>query len=224
MLDGDIRSNSEIFRFFRAIRRLLGGQSAGYPTVAGLDPRGEYWRRVPRINVLPQRRRTVSAALVRSLVLALFVAILAYAVQIQYQNRSDVDDEIKLAQLQLDSAKLQVDQLQQQTEPIQTEISVLKREHEAAVQAYQELTAGNINWHGAVESLLLDEISEVILNAILADPAGALTLVGISTDPDTRAKLPNQLQAISEGVDFQGIQWRPESDPPEFTSTFKITK
>lgn len=224
MLDGDIRSNSEILRLFRAIKRLLGGRSAGYSGDAGIDPRGEYWRRVPRINVLPQRRGTVSTALIRRLVLLLFVAILAYAVQVQYQNRSDVDDEIKRDQVQLDSAQLQLAEIQQRTEPIQTEISMLKREQEAAVQTYQEITAGNIRWHSAVESLLLDEVFEVTLNAILADPAGALTLVGVTTNPDIRAQLPSRLQAISETVDFQGIQWTPETDPPEFTSTFKITK
>ena len=82
----------------------------------------------------------------------------------------------------------------------------------------------NIDWFGGINAIIDSDLPDVELAAMRAEPEGALTLVGFVTDSEARARLLNDLSTISAKVEFQGIQWRPESDPPEFSALFQVQR
>ena len=53
-------------------------------------------------------------------------------------------------------------------------------------------------------------------------PGGRLIVTGVATAPGSMATLPDFLISLAEGLDFQGIRWAPEIEPPEFSATFLV--
>jgi hypothetical protein len=146
-----------------------------------------------------------------------------FLAQREYSDRREVDRIIVAKTSQLKSVQLQLSAKEQEVEPLRSAISNLKQQLTGAEQAYGQATAGYIDWYAAIEALLLNtETSGVRLSSVTARPGGGVTLVGQATDPRTMATLPKQLRDISSAIEFQGIQWRPGSDPPEFTAVFNV--
>ncbi len=93
---------------------------------------------------------------------------------------------------------------------------------EARETASQQIIGGQIDWHGAFETLFDFHGSEVMLESVEAQPGGKLIVVGVATESSSMATLPEQLGSLSEALDFQGIRWTPDSDPPKFSATFLV--
>jgi hypothetical protein len=141
----------------------------------------------------------------------------------EYRDRLDVESTIGAKTAQLKSVQGQVSAKNQEVDPLRNEIAKLKGQLTGAEQAYRQVTASYIDWYVAIEALLLNtKTSGVRFTSVTTKPGGAITLVGQATDPLTMATLPKQLRDISTAIEFQGIQWRPGSDPPEFTAVFKV--
>jgi hypothetical protein len=151
------------------------------------------------------------------LVLGVFLA------QRKYQDRLDADSSAVEKTAQIQSLKQQASGKKQEVDPVLSEINKLKSQLESAEQAYRQVTAGYIDWYVATEALLLNaETTGVRFTSVTTKPGGGVTLVGQATNLLTVATLPKQLQDISSGIEFQGIQWKPGSEPPEFTAVFRL--
>jgi hypothetical protein len=155
--------------------------------------------------------------------LVLVLVVGAFLALREYRDRLDIDSTIGAKTAQLKSVQGLVSAKQQEVEPLRSEIAKLKGQLTGAEQAYRQVTAGYIDWYGAIDALLLNtKTSGVRFSSVTAKPGGGVTLVGQATNPLTMATLPKQLRDISSAIEFQGIQWRPGSDPPEFTAVFKV--
>lgn len=182
-----------------------------------------YWRRVPKVDVLPRRQVKFSASLVVTGLLVLVLVLGAFLALKEYRERVDVDSTIVAKTAQLQSLQGQLSAKQQEVEPLRSEISKLKSQLDGAEKAYRQVTVGHLNWYGAIEALLLKtETPGVRFSSVTAKPGGGVTLVGQATNPQTMAAFLKQLNDVSSAIEFQGIQWRSGSDPPEFTASFRV--
>lgn len=222
-VEGTVQSRSEVLRLVRFVRRFIEGGALNHhpPGRAGVQDRN--WRSVPKVDVLPSRQIKFSTGLVVRGLLVLVFLLGAFLAQKEYRDRLDVDSTIGAKTAQLQSLQKQLSAKQQEVDPLRSEIGKLKSQLTGAEQAYRQVTAGYLDWYVAIEALLLNtETSGVRFSSVTAKPGGGVTLVGQAANPLTAATLPKQLQDISSFIEFQGIQWKPGSDPPEFTAVFKV--
>jgi hypothetical protein len=218
-----VQSRSEVLRLLRFVRRLIEGGALNHrpPARGGVQER--YWRRVPKVDVLPSRQVKFSGSLVARGLLVLVLVIGVFLAQKEYRDRLDLDSAKEAKTAQLASLQRQLADKRQEVDPVRGEIAKLKGQLTGAEQAYRQATAGHIDWYVAIEALLLStETSGVRFSSVTTKPGGDVTLVGQATDPLTVATLPKQLQDISNAIELQGIQWKPGSNPPEFTAVFKV--
>ena len=180
------------------------------------------WRRVPKINVLVRQRRTLPKNLLVRGFLVLLLLGLAYVVQGKYQDKLDIENGVEDIRVRLQDLQRQVAVVQQSVEPLQAQRNQLKQQLEARETASQRIIGGQIDWHGAFETLFDFHGSGVMLESVDAQPGGKLLMVGVATESSSMATLPEQLSTLSEALDFQGIRWTPESDPPGFSATFLV--
>ena len=148
----------------------------------------------------------------------------AYAVQEKYREKMDVEAGVEDMTVRLQGLQGQVAAVQRSVEPLQAQRNQLKQQLEARELASQQIIGGQINWHGAFETLFDIHGSGVILGAVEAQPGGRLLVVGVATESNSMATLPERLSFISDQLDFQGIRWTLESEPPEFSATFLVRK
>lgn len=221
--DGTAQSRSEVLRLVRFVRRFIEGGALNHHPPGRAGVQGRYWRRVPKVDVLPRRQIKLSTSLVVRGLLVLVFLVGVFLVQREYRERLDVDSTLGAKTAQLQSLQRQLSAQKKEVDPVRSEITKLKSQLDGAEQAYRQVTAGYIDWHVAVEALLLKtETSGVRFNSVTTKPGGGVALLGQAANPRTAATLPKQLQDISSAIEFQGIQWKPGSDPPEFTATFKL--
>ena len=217
-------SSISVHQLVRSVRRMVeGGRSSGDAT--GLaHSTDRQWRQVPKINVLVRQRRTPPKHLLLRGLLVLLLLGVAYAVQEKYREKMDVEAGVEDMTVRLQGLQGQVAAVQRSVEPLQAQRNQLKQQLEARELASQQIIGGQINWHGAFETLFDIHGSGVILGAVEAQPGGRLLVVGVATESNSMATLPERLSFISDQLDFQGIRWTLESEPPEFSATFLVRK
>ena len=148
----------------------------------------------------------------------------AYVVQGKYQDKVDIEAGVEDMRLRLLDLQGQLAAVQQSVEPLQAQRNQLKQQLEARETASQQTIGGKIDWRGAFETLFGINGSRVRLGSVEGEPGGKLRVVGVATDSSSMATMPGQLSSLSQALDFQGIRWTPDSEPPEFIATFLVRK
>jgi len=183
-----------------------------------------YWRRVPFVSVLPDEKNQLPANfLLRSgLVVAIVMLVLLAAARYLEWNDSEVRAEA--TEIRSQSVKRQLTARQNEIEPLKVQISLLSSELESAATTYRLATAGQTDWFAAMSRLFSISVSGVDFLSASVNSDGRVSLVGVATDPDAIASLPNQLSQLAGVVNLQEIQWDAEVSPPVFTAGFQVNR
>ena len=210
------------------MRRILTrgrSQSHGYGATTTEDRR---WRQVPKINLLPRRRRTAPTKLIirSALVLILIVEVLWVQDRARDGGAPAAADAQSNARMksQLQATQREVAQAQEETGALQTEFTALKQQRDAKDQASKQATAGHLNWNAALRALFLaqEQVSGVQFSLVADEPEGVVVLQGFAKDLKTMAELQNQLMGVAAILDLLSIQWETVPNALKFTANFKV--
>lgn len=186
--------------------------------------RARHWRRVPFVSVLPEEKDLLppNFLLRGGLLVAIVMLVLLSAAR--YLEWKDLEVRAEATEERSQSVKGQLTARQNEIEPLQSQIGLLIAEQESAETAYSLATSGQTDWFAAMSRLFSISVSGVDFISAEVKSNGKLSLVGVATDPDAVASLPNQLSQLAGFVNLQGIQWDDEASPPEFTAGFQLSQ
>ena len=154
---------------------------------SGATADGQYWRQVPKVNILSRdNSQSSNSQFIRIL---LFILLLAAVFAIFTQNRV---------------------------------IGAAEENIENGQSEFQLVTADSIDWHEALGALLGIQAAGVIFSSVSTSAGGEVILEGRAADSGTISQLPAEFNAVSDILDFQGIQWDTGFVPPTFTASFKV--
>lgn len=204
------------------MRQLLERVGRSNRTTSGATADGEYWRQVPKVNILSRASTGgYNSPFVRVLLIILLLAAV-FAVFTQNRVIGAAEAEIEIGQFDLQSVQRQLSAAESEVEPIKAQIQGLKQQRAGAGAEFQLITKGLIDWHQALRALLEIQAAGVVFSSVTTSPAGAVILEGRASDSATISQLPAEFNAVSDILDFQGIQWDTAFVPPTFTATFRV--
>ena len=183
-----------------------------------------YWRRVPSINVLPDERNLLPANFLLRSGLVVAIVMLVLLSGARYLDWNDSEIRAEATEIRSQSVKRQLTVRQNEIEPLQSQISLLISEAKSAETTYELATTGQTDWFDAMSRLFSISVSGVDFLSAAVNYDGRVSLVGVATDPDAIASLPNQLSQLAGVVNLQGIQWDAEVSPPVFTAGFQVDR
>lgn len=210
------------------MRRILArgrSQSHGYGATTTED---RLWRQVPKINLLPRRRRTAPTKLIirGALVLILIGEVLWVQDRARDGGAPTATDVQSTASMksQLQATQREAVQAQEETGALQTEITALKQQRDAKEQTSKQATAGHLNWNATLRALFLaqEQVSGVQFSLVADEPGGVVVLQGFVKDLKTMAELQNQLRGVAAILDLLSIQWETVPNALRFTASFKV--
>ena len=183
-----------------------------------------YWRQVPKVNVLQTRSGSVpQKALIFRVLLVLVVLVGAFLIFTQRTTKSDIDERIAENTAELRRLQSGLNRQRQGINDLYAQINELNARREAVNQAIRVVTANNIDWFTALESLYTAQTSGVIFLSVFGETGSAVLQVGgVARGEGSKASLPSRFSSISESLDFQSILWAEGSNPPVFTATFRV--
>ena len=164
----------------------------------------------------------------------MIVVLGVYLIWDQRGTKADLDDRATGSAAQAEQKSGQALSLQQELQSkaqskqqgiddLQGQIDQLKQQRAASEQAYRLISGNNIDWYTAMDSLFFGaDTLEVIYQSVSATPEGTVFLEGQAPAEGALARLPSQLNALSDDLDFQSIQSDPTSIPPSFSATFQV--
>ena len=183
---------------------------------------GEYWRQVPKVNILVQQRASHQSSVLLRVFLILLFLFLAFIMQSQFRLRAQAEADIENGVAHIQSAQRQLDNAQSEMEPIRAQISALKRRRQAAGNQNRQVTSGLIDWHAAMSALLGIQAEGISFTSITTQPDGVVSLSGDAPALGAMSNLPAQFSVVSDILNFQGIKWDLGRDPPTFIATFAV--
>ena len=152
----------------------------------------------------------------------MIVVLGVYLILDQRGTKSDLDDQAEKNSGQLRALQRELQTRQQGIDGIRNQINELQQQREADAQAFRLISGNNIDWYTALDSLFEAETLDVIYQSVSATPEGQVFLGGQAPAEGSLARLPSQLNALSDVLDFQSIQSDSSSDPPSFNATFRV--
>ena len=153
----------------------------------------------------------------------LVVLVGAFLIFTQRTTKADIDERIAENTAELRRLQTGLSRQRQGINDLYAQINELNARREAVNQAIKVVTANNIDWFTALESLYTAQNSGVIFESVSAETASAGLLVGgVARGEGSKASLPSRFSSISELLDFQSILWAEGSNPPVFTATFRV--
>lgn len=183
-----------------------------------------YWRRVPTVNVLPDEKSLLPANFLLRSGLVVAIVMLVLLSGARYLDWNDSEVRADATEIRSQSVKRQLAARQNEIEPLQSQISLLRSELKSAETVYGLATAERTDWFTAMSRLFSISVSGVDFLSAEVNSAGRVSLVGVATDPDAIASLPNQLSQLAGVVNLQGIQWDADVSPPVFTAGFQVNR
>ena len=186
-----------------------------------LGAQEQYWRLVPKVNVLSSQRRIPQRSLILRGLLVVIILLGLFLLWNQRSTRSDVDDRVAAKTGELRGLQRELTAKQQGVDALRSRISELKGQQTSSEQAFRLITASNIDWFSALTSLFESQSIGVAFGSVSVEPGGHVLLGGVATEEGSMSSLPSQLATI-ETLDFQSIRWEPASEPPAFSATFRV--
>lgn len=211
------------------MRELLSGRRTRIAVGGIATSADRHWRQVPKINILPRRRRTTGGVLMVRAVLALIVVLEVFWVQNLYRAKAAADEATRVAKATLEREQRQLTAERGPTEALQSQLTQLQQQRDAKEQAYKEAAGGRIDWHNAIATLLGVEAPEVTFESVVVQEGGKIVLKGVANQAEALATLPIKLRGTSAVLDFQSIKWEAAnpaaggSPNPKASPTFKFT-
>ena len=151
------------------------------------------------------------------------VVVLGFSlILVERGTKADLEDRAEQKTGQLRSLQRQLQSKNQGIDGLQSQINEIQQQREASAQAFQLVSGNNIDWYTALNGLFGAESLEVVYQSVSATLDGQVLLGGQALGEGALARLPSQLNAISDDLDFQSIQSDPSGDPPTFTATFQV--
>ena len=189
---------------------------------SGATADGQYWRQVPKVNILSRdNSQSSNSQFIRIL---LFILLLAAVFAIFTQNRviGAAEENIENGQSEFQFVERQLSSAESEVDPIKAQIQSLKNQRKSAGAEFRLVTADLIDWHEALGALLGIQAAGVIFSSVSTSAGGEVILEGRAADSGTISQLPAEFNAVSDILDFQGIQWDTGFVPPTFTASFKV--
>lgn len=183
-----------------------------------------HWRRVPTVSVLPDEKNLLPANFLLRGGLVVAIVMLVLLTAARYLDWNDSEALAQAAEVRSQSVRRQLTARQNEIEPLESQISLRSSELKLAETTYSFATAGQTDWFAVMSGLFSLSASGVDLLSATVNSEGRGSLVGVATDPDAIASLPNQLDQLSGVVDLQGILWDAEVSPPVFTAGFQVNR
>ena len=209
--------------------QLLRGGRSDNEAFGDFGEDARHWRQVPKVNLLPKRRRTVPTALILRTIL-LVVLLLEGAL---IWDRVSPGESAPVTGLgatsrmrsELQALKTQVATAQEEQVALGDELTQLQEQRNATEVVNRGATEGHLNWTAALSALFSIERdrNQVRFDSVATEPGGVIILQGLARDLKTMAGLQNQLRGISQVLDLTGIEWETLSDSLRFTATFQVS-
>ena len=204
------------------MRRFLESVGRTNRMTSGATADGQYWRQVPKVNILSREHsRSTNSQFIRALLVVVLLAAI-FVVWNQNRNIEAAEENIEIGQSELKSVQRQLSAAESEVEPVKAQIQDLKNQRKGAGEEYQLVTTGLIDWHDALGALLGIQAAGVVFDSVSTLPGGEVTLEGQAQDSSIISQLPAQFIAVSDILDFQGIQWDLSRVPPTFIASFKV--
>lgn len=189
---------------------------------SGAKVDGKYWRLVPKVNILSREiSRSSKSQFIRILLIVLLLAAI-FAVFSQNRLIGALEENIDNGRNQLQEVKKQLSAAKSEVEPVIEEIQRLNARRQNAAEEYDLVTDGLIDWHKAVGALLGIQAAGVVFSSVSTSPEGEVILEGAAADSGAISQLPAEFNAVSDILDFQGIQWDTNVVPPTFIASFQV--
>lgn len=218
------------------MRQRLLGQQPRTPVPGIATSPDRHWRQVPKINILPRRRRTPPIVLLVRGILVLILVLEVFWVQQLYRGKAVAVEAIGVAKASLDREQRQLTAEQRSVEALQAQLNQLQQQRDARETAYKQATGSGIDWHTAVATLLAVEAPEVTYESVAVQEGNKVVLKGVAKEAGAIATLPIKLRGTTAVLDFQSIRWEagnpatagtppPKSGPIlKFTATFSVRR
>ena len=185
----------------------------------------QYWRQVPKINVLQTRRGVPQRTLIFRGLIVLIVLVGAFLIFTQRSTKADIDALVLEKTAEIQTLQTQLNRQRQGITQLQVQINDLNAQREDINLAIQTIASNNIDWFTALDALFSAQTSGVTFDSATAETARAGLLVGgLAQDEGFKASLPTQFSNISQELDFQSIVWTEDISPPAFTAAFKVNQ
>ena len=189
---------------------------------SGAKVDGKYWRLVPKVNILSRESsRSSKSQFIRILLIVLLLAAI-FAVFTQNRLIGALEENIDNGRNQLQEVKRQLSAAKSEVEPVIEEIQRLNAQRQNAAEEYDLVTDDLIDWHKAVGALLGIQAAGVVFSSVSTSPEGEVILEGAAADSGAISQLPAEFNAVSDILDFQGIQWDTKGVPPTFIASFQV--
>ena len=189
---------------------------------SGAEVDGQYWRQVPKVNILSRESPPSSKSQFTRILLIILLLAAVFAIYIQNRVIGAAEENIESGQSQLRSVQRQLSAAESEVDPVKAQIQSLKNQRKAAGDEFQLVTTGLIDWHEALGALLGIQAAGVTFSSVSTSPGGEVILEGQATDSGAISQLPAEFNAVSDILDFKGIQWDTGFIPPTFVATFKV--
>ena len=218
------------------MRELLGGRRTRAPVGGIAASPDRHWRQVPKINILPRRRRTPPIVLLVRGILVLILVLEVFWVQQLYRGKAVAVEAIGVAKANLDREQRQLTAEQRPVDALQAQLTQLQQQREAKVQAYKNAAGDHFDWHPSIASLLAVRAPEVTFESVVVQEGGRVILTGVTQESEAMATLPAKFRGTAPVLAFQSIKWEAANpatrgNPPaqqsptlKFTATFAVQR
>ena len=187
-------------------------------------PPVRYWRRVPRINMLPRSGQAGGTRGAFRVVPAAVILAEVIFLALQLQARSSDEAATETAKKQLPQVQANIASAQSDLEAVQTQLDEAKKGVEAAMNAYAQATGGRTNWYPGAVALLNMQTEGVRFDAIAAKPGGEIALDGVAADLAALTRFQSKLKEASQFLRLQNISFDTTGSSLKFAATLKVVQ
>ena len=218
---GSQRGNALLGRFPSIVKLFPSGRAnGGYPGI-GPGEEGD-WRRVPKLNILPSRRKTSSNVSRFRVVLLVVLLVQGYFIQDWLREENESRLVIESVSGELRAAERQLADKQGALSAIRTQISQLQAQDVTRQRELQEVSGQQIKWDGVMVALFSAENPGTTFRSVTIGPDAIVNLEGVANEAGAITALPIQLSQIADVLEFQNFRTEPGSVPPTFSVEFKV--
>ncbi len=185
------------------------------------------WRRVPRINMLPQKPRTVTPLLAGlGLVFVIAIALLLLIYNGLSKANSDLDNKngtLDLLAAQMSNAEGIDASLDNQINGVTAQITALTAAEGEQAAIVAELHGNRIDWTVSLFALLQADSLDIRFRRVDTMPDGTILVTGAATDVASMNRLQEHLLSLNELIDIvSGPSWKQGEYEMLFTFEVKV--